>query len=140
VRRGSPNPGQFEATHGASSPARIRPVARNAKRRFLRTLGLRAGDLLPWERAWLDTAARASAKAELMDAHAREHGWLGPDGTPPPFSRDYWAALRLRNESIQRLAESLSQRLDRRTDDLAAYLSSRVVEVEEAEVEDGASE
>ena len=69
-------------THGATSETRIRPVARNHRRRVLRQLGLRAGELDPLARGYLDLYSRTVAKVELLDAHFAEHGLLKADGEP----------------------------------------------------------
>jgi hypothetical protein len=53
--------------HGLSSERRIAPLARNHRRRLLRRIGLRAGDVDPLGRAYLDHYVRLAAKVELID-------------------------------------------------------------------------
>jgi hypothetical protein len=97
-------------THGARSEAQIRDTARAHKRRVLRQLGLRAGDLEGIGLAHLDAWARAHAKVTLMDAWGAEHGWLDDHGNPPPFASHYFTACNTAARSLRALEEHLRAR------------------------------
>ena len=65
---------QAALRHGAHAEAKVAPVARAQKRRFLRQSGLKASQLDGLGRAYLDNYARAQAKVELMDGWVERHG------------------------------------------------------------------
>ncbi len=97
-------------THGAHSPAQIAPVARAQKRRFLRRIGLRAGDLDGIGLALLDSWSRCQAKVELLDRHFAEVGFLDKQGEPQPAVRVYFVAINSARLAAVRLAEHLRVR------------------------------
>lgn len=97
--------------HGVHSEAQIRPVARAQKRRLLRQVGLRAGDLDGIGMALLDNWARAQAKVELLDQWLAEHGILEADGEPKPPMKIYFTALNCARLAATRLAEHLRDRV-----------------------------
>ena len=53
--------------HGGRAEYQIRPVARAQKRRLMRQLGMRIGDLDGVANGLLDNWARAQAKVTIMD-------------------------------------------------------------------------
>jgi hypothetical protein len=104
-------PGNLNSsTHGAHSPARIAPVARAQRRRFLRQTGLRASDLEGLGLALLDNWARAQAKVVLLDAHFAEVGFLDETGEPVPATKLYFTALNSARLALVRLNEHLKAR------------------------------
>jgi hypothetical protein len=112
-------------THGARSEALVRSTATAQKRRLLRQVGLRVSDLDGIGLAYLDGWARAQAKVELMDAWSAEHGWLTPEGTPPPFVLVYFAAVNSARLAIDKFAAHMRQRKPRVVFDLSAYAPVR---------------
>lgn len=97
-------------THGGYSERTLRPVATTQKRRLLRQIGLRAGDLDGVALGLLDGYARAQSKVELYDRWAAEHGYLNERGESPPWVREYFAALNSARLSLKALAEHLKRR------------------------------
>lgn len=103
-------PGNTNAvSNGASSEARIRPVARSQKRRLLRQIGLSSADLDGIGKALLDNWARAQAKVDLCDRYFAEHGFLDPDGEPKAPSKVYFTAINSSRLALQRLREHLRE-------------------------------
>jgi hypothetical protein len=89
--------------HGATSEARIRPIAARRKRTFLRRNGLRVRDLDPVARSRVEQWARLSAQVELLDAYFAEHGLLRDDGTPQGATAFYVSlcnSLRLATDKL----------------------------------------
>ena len=75
-------PGNTAAvTHGAQS-RRVATRASVEKRRLLRALGLRQGDLGPIGRGLLDNYARIRSKLLLLDLYFEEKGMLDSRGNP----------------------------------------------------------
>jgi hypothetical protein len=81
---------QAALRHGAFSERQIRPRAANHRRRILRQLRLRAGDLDPIGRGYLDQYVRLQSKLELIDRYVEEHGLLRDDGEPQPRFASTW--------------------------------------------------
>jgi hypothetical protein len=108
-------------THGARSESLVRYVGTVQKRRLLRQIGLRTSDLDGVGIAYLDAWARAQSKVELMDAWSAEHGWLTPEGVPPPFVLVYFAAVNSARLAIDRFAAHLRQQKPRVVIDLSRY-------------------
>lgn len=75
--------------HGVSSERQIRPLAANQRRRVLRQMRLRAGDVDPIGRAHLEAYVRLQAKVDLIDRYVDEHGLIGKDGEPLACMRLY---------------------------------------------------
>lgn len=109
--------------HGATSEARILPVARNHRRRVLRRLGLSARDLDPLARGYLDVYVRLTSKVELIDAYVEEHGLIRADGDPQPVMRLYVALANSARLALTRLEEHLRTRKRDAGAVLAEYLS-----------------
>ena len=97
-------------THGASSERALRPVATTQKRRLLRQIGARAGDLDGVALGLLDGWARAQSKVELYDRWAANHGYLNEHGESPPWVKEHSAALNSARLSLKALAEHLRGR------------------------------
>lgn len=109
--------------HGARSERTVNRIATTQKRRLLRRIGLRAGDLDGIGLAFLDNWARATAKVELLDEWFAEHGFLDPDGNPAGGVKVYFTAVNSSRLSLQRLAGHLSARGQRDPQaDLDRYL------------------
>jgi len=112
--------------HGAQSRATVGARVRYEKLSLLRPLGLRQADLSIAGRYWLSEWARVSAQVYLWDRWSDEHGWVGPDGNPPPWATHYYAARnaksRLRTRLDPFLAEALGERRDP-VDSLRRYLA-----------------
>jgi hypothetical protein len=108
--------------HGAYSERQIRPRASRQKRRILRQIGLRAGDLDSVGRAYLDQWARAQAKVELLDEWFAEHGFLDDKGEPVGGAKVYFVALNAARLNLARFEEHLRSGRAERGDALAALL------------------
>jgi hypothetical protein len=63
--------------HGVESEPVVKKVATVQKRRLLRQIGLRAGDLDAVALGYLDLWARVQSKVELYDSWASVHGICG---------------------------------------------------------------
>lgn len=96
--------------HGVHSERTVGRTAAVQKRRLLRQIGLRASDLDGIGLGYLEGWARAQAKVELMDAWTAAHGWLGADGTPPPFVATYFAAVNSTRLALDRFSDHLKAR------------------------------
>lgn len=96
--------------HGARSEPTVNRVATTQKRRLLRRIGLRAGDLDGIALGYLDSWARAQAKVELLDEWFAAHGFLAGDGNPSGGVRVYFTAVNSSRLSLQRLAGHLNAR------------------------------
>jgi hypothetical protein len=110
-------PGQVGAdhprtTHGATSEALIRPLARNHRRRVLRQLRLRSGDLDPIGKGYLDLYVRAVAKVEAMDRYAADYGFLDAKGKPRGFAAVYVSMLNSARLALARLEDHLCVRVE----------------------------
>jgi hypothetical protein len=112
-------------THGARSESLVRSTATPQKRRLLRQVGLRVSDLDGIGIAYLDAWARAQAKVELMDRWTDAHGWLTPEGAPPPFTLVYFAALNSARLAIDKFAAHMRTRKPRVVIDLSKYAPRR---------------
>jgi hypothetical protein len=105
--------------HGATSESRIRPLARNHRRRLLRQIGLRAGDLDPVGRALLEHYARLTAKVVLIDAYVDDAGLLDEGGQPRPCMTLYVQLHRAALSALARLEAHLGTRAPSLGDQLA---------------------
>jgi hypothetical protein len=96
--------------HGVESEPTVRRVATVQKRRLLRQIGLRAGDLDAVALGYLDLWARVQSKVELYDSWASTHGYLKPDGSSPPCVNHYFAAVNASGRLLQKLEQHLAAR------------------------------
>lgn len=120
VRCRSFQPGnEWALKHGATSENQIRPLARNHRRRLLRQIGLRAGDLDPVGRAHLEHYCRLAAKIVLLDRYFDEQGFLDPEGRPQPSAELY---VRLHRAALSALGK-LEAHLETRTPTLEEQLA-----------------
>ena len=110
--------------HGATSEAQVRPLARNHRRRILRQIGLRASEVDPIGRAYLDAFVRLAAKVELIDLYVAEHGLLRDDGEPQPCMRLYVSLHNSARLALQRLELHLRATGRDPVEQLGAYLSA----------------
>jgi hypothetical protein len=94
-------------THGATSEAQVRPLARNHRRRVMRQIGLRAADVDPIGRAHLESYVRLAAKVDLIDRYIEEHGMILPSGEPQPVMRLYVSLQNAARLALQRLEAHL---------------------------------
>ena len=113
--------------HGAHSEAQIRPIARAQKRRLLRQIGLRANDLDGVGQALLDNWARAQSKAELLDRHFAERGFLNPDGEPSGAAKVYFVALNSARLAVARFSDHMQARDRECGSALRAHLDAHYV-------------
>jgi hypothetical protein len=90
-------------SHGATSVAQIRPLARNHRRRLLRRFRIRASDLDPISRGYLDLLSRTLAKIELADAWIEQHGMLREGGEPAPVMKLYVSLVNSASRTLSRL-------------------------------------
>jgi len=89
--------------HGASSERQIRPVAGNHRRLVLRQIGLRASEIDPTGKAYLEHYCRLTAKFVLIDSYLDELGPLDADGAPRPCMRLYAELHRAALQALGRL-------------------------------------
>jgi hypothetical protein len=89
-----------------------------------RQIGLRAGDLDPIGRAYLDQYARVQAKLDLADAYLGEHGMIRSDGEPQPIMRLYVSLANSARLALARLEDHLRVRRQDPGAALAAYLDA----------------
>jgi hypothetical protein len=120
--------------HGATSERRIGPLARNHRRRVLRQIGLRASEIDPVGRAFLEHYCRLIAKVVLIDNYLDEHGVLDEHGTPRPCMTLY---VRLHNAAVQALTR-LERHLGPRERDPFAALDAHLAEMRAAKEADAA--
>src|SRR5262249_39779234 len=104
--------GNANATlHGATSEFRIRPLARNHRRRVLRQLRLSPRDLDPIGRGYLDAYVRLVAKIDLVDRYLAEVGLIREGGEPEPVLRFYVGLQNSARLALQRLEAHLVARM-----------------------------
>ena len=116
-------PGNLNSsTHGAYSETRIRPIARNRKRRFLARAGLRASELSAVTLARLNGWARLEAKVELIDRHVNEHGLIRADGELEGVMRAYVSLENSARLALTKLEEALRAERGKREESLGEYL------------------
>ncbi len=96
--------------HGGQSERKIRPVARAQKRRLMRQLGMRMGDLDGVANGLLDNWARAQAKVTIMDEHFAVRGFIREDGEPEPATKIYFVALNSARLALTRFGEHMKTR------------------------------
>jgi hypothetical protein len=89
------------------SEYQIAPVARAQKKRLLRQLGLKAGDLDGIANALLDNWARAHAKAVLMDDFFQARGFVTAEGELSGPAKIYFTALNTSRLALVRLSEHM---------------------------------
>jgi hypothetical protein len=111
--------------HGATSERRIGPLARNHKRRVLRQIGLRASEIDPIGKAYLEHYTRLTAKVVLIDRYLDEVGVLDEHGSPRPCMNLY---TRLHGAAVQALAR-LERHLGPRERDPFAALEAHLAEM-----------
>jgi hypothetical protein len=97
-------------THGATSERQIRPVAARHRRNVLRQLRLRAGDLDPIAKGYLDLYCRTTAKVDLLDRFYAEHGLIRSDGSPQPSVAFYTSLVNSARLALARLESHLHAR------------------------------
>lgn len=96
--------------HGVRSERRIRPLARNKKRAFLRRNGLLASALDGPTLAHLNRWARMEAMADLAQRYLDEHGLIREDGEPQPVLRYLVAVENGGRLAMKALEEALRMR------------------------------
>ena len=107
--------GRFEAGnaaalhHGARSERQIRPRAATHRRRVLRQLRLRASEVDPIGRGYLDAYCRLRSKIDLLDLYLEEHGLLLPSGEPQPCLKLYASLHNSARLALGRLEDHLRQ-------------------------------
>ena len=110
--------------HGARSEAQVRDMARAQKRRILRKLGLRAGDLDAISAVYVDVLARSLGKAALLDHFYAERGIVREDGSGEPTLAFYMSALNQARLTATKLAEHL-ERQDVNAPSLEDYIDAK---------------
>lgn len=91
-------PGNGNAlVHGARSAAQIKPKARANRRRVLRNLGLRAGDLDGLALEYLRLWATGQAQLDLRESGGVDHG------------KDYWVAYNGTRRALEKFERRLGQ-------------------------------
>ena len=97
-------------THGCTSERQIRPLARAQKRRLMRQLGMKMGDLDGVSNALLDNWARAQGKVVLMDEYFQARGFIREDGEVESASKVYFTALNSARLALTRFGEYMKTR------------------------------
>jgi hypothetical protein len=108
--------------HGARSHVVTRRRAGYVKQSVLQAVGLRYADLDPIARRYLDLYARVATKLALYDEWAEVNGYLGPDGSTPPWTREYYAAI----NSAARLLSKLDAHLHRHLEAAPSLLEQHI--------------
>ena len=75
--------------HGATSEAKIAPLARNHRRRKMRQLRLSPRDLDAPARGYLQLYVRTAAKIDILDAYFAENEFVRADGRVTPAATLY---------------------------------------------------
>lgn len=112
-------------THGATSERHIRPLARNHRRRVLRQIGLRASEIDPVGRAYLEHYCRLTAKVVLIDTFLDEVGVIDEHGNPRACMNLY---VKMHNAAVQALAR-LERHLGPRERDPFLALEAHLAEM-----------
>ncbi len=115
---------QAGTVHGATSERRIQPVAKNQKRKLLRQLGVRAGDLDAIAGVMVDLLARSLSKLQLLDTYYIQHGIVRVDGEPEPSLNAYLALLNTSRLTASKLAEHMASQ-GRRGPTLEDYIDAQ---------------
>ena len=108
--------------HGGQSERQNRPVARAQKRRLMRQLGMKIGDLDGVANGLLDNWSRAQAKVTIMDEHFAVHGFI-KDGEPVPATKIYFVALNSARLALTRFGEHMKTRRPS-SDELNDYIDA----------------
>ena len=101
---------QAAVTHAATAESRIRPVARLHRRRLMRQLGLRAREMDPLAKGYLDLYVRTQSKVALADEYLAEHGLLDAEGKPRPVLSVYTSWVNSSRLALSRLEAHLGTR------------------------------
>jgi hypothetical protein len=118
-------PGNRNATvHGLHSEAQVVPLARLHRRRVLRSFGVRARDLSPLGRAYVDQVVRLRAKIDLIDQHIERVGLIRDDGTPEPCLALYGTLENSLRLALARLETHLGARVVSPEQELHAYIAA----------------
>jgi hypothetical protein len=96
-------------THGGQSEYQIRSKARAHRRRLMRQMNLRIGDLDGIALGYLDGWARAQAVVDILGEHFSERGLIDAEGNPLPSLRVYFTGLNSARLALNRLAEHLER-------------------------------
>ncbi len=112
-------------THGGHSSAKVIPLARVRKRRLLRQLGLRAGDLDSLGRSYLDLYCKCATKLDLLDRFYAEHGLIDDDGVPQASVAFYTSLVNSARNALTKLEKHVQAARPDAVADLHAYLAQR---------------
>ncbi len=119
--------------HGLHSDAKVFPLARVERRRVLRSLNLRYGDLSPVGRGYLDLYTRTRAKLDLADRFIEANGMLRDDGEPVPVMRLYTSLANSARLTLAKLEEHVRGETADPVEALNRWLSEREVVEEDAD-------
>ncbi|MBA3841748.1 MAG: hypothetical protein H0X39_03870 [Actinobacteria bacterium] len=122
---GAPVGNVSAVSHGATSERKIRPLARNHRRRVLRQIGLRSSDLDAVGRGYLDLYVRLVAKLDLLDEHLDSVGLLKANGEPQGATKFYISLANSARLSLARLEEHVRARQNDPVIDLNRYLEAK---------------
>lgn len=115
-------------THTARSQGVARQRAGYIKQSVLQSVGIRYADLDQIARRYLDLYSRVQVKIELYDKWATEHGYLSEDGRPPPWVKDYFAAINSAGRLLSKLEEHLRRHQQKGPSPLELHLAEHYVE------------
>jgi len=110
--------------HGIRSEVVVRDSARLQKRRLLRKLGRKAGDLDVTSAVLVDLLARALAKLSLLDQHYARTGIVREDDSAAPTLHLYFTALNSARLCAGRLADHLERLGDASGETLESYVEA----------------
>src|SRR3970040_2787736 len=91
--------------HGGRSQNQITATARAHKRRLMRQMSMKIGDLDGISLALVDGWARAHAVVTILTQHYTQNGLFRPDGEVDPSLRTFFTGINSSRLQLQRLAE-----------------------------------
>jgi hypothetical protein len=109
--------------HGGRSDSQIGASARAHRRRLMRQMNLRIGDLDGIALGLLDGWARAHAVVTILTDHYQANGLFLPSGEVDPSLRTFFTGINSTRLQLQRLADHLA-RVGGHEDALAGYIDA----------------
>jgi len=109
--------------HGGRSESQISASARAHKRRLMRQMNLRIGDLDGISLALVDGWARSHAVVTILTEHYTRNGLFRADGDVDPSLRTFFTGINSSRLQLQRLAEHMAK-VGGQGDALADYIDA----------------
>jgi hypothetical protein len=95
--------------HGGRSQSQITATARAHKRRLMRQMNMKIGDLDGIALALVDGWARSFAVVAILTEHYAQNGLFRADGEVDPSLRTFFTGINSSRLQLQRLAEHLAK-------------------------------